>query len=90
MASGCQSGARVGLMNPCAWACMSLVRLSSLDAVRLRRKAQQAVHGEDVRLRSPEVRAHDGREEFLGRFKRAPVAPTIRRTADGIAGKRRK
>ena len=29
-----------------------------------------------MRLWSPEVRGHDGRKEFLGRFKRAPVAPT--------------
>jgi hypothetical protein len=41
------------------------------------RKAHEAVHGEDMWLWRREIRGHDGRKEFLGRFKRMPVAPTI-------------
>jgi hypothetical protein len=40
-------------------------------AAGLRRKAQEAVYGKDMRLRRAEIQGYDGREEFLGRFKRA-------------------
>jgi len=56
---------------------MSPMSLSRLDLARLRREAHEAVNGEDVRLRGAKIRGQDGREEYLGRSKRAPVAPTI-------------
>jgi len=57
---------------------MSPVSLPRSDpAAKLRRKADEAVQGEDMTLRPVEARGHDGCEDLLGRFKRTPVTPTI-------------
>lgn len=40
-------------------------------------QAYEAVHGEGMRLRWLDIQGHDRCESFLGRFKRAPAAPTI-------------
>ena len=48
-----------------------------LRAARLRGEVHKSLHGEDMRLRMPEILVQDGIEEYLGRFKRMPVAPTI-------------
>ena len=45
-------------------------------AARLRRRPHEMVHGEDMRLWRAEMQGYDGREDFVGRFKRAPVTPT--------------
>jgi hypothetical protein len=56
---------------------MSQASPARLEVVGLRQRAHEAVHSEDVRLRWADAQADSGRKEFLGRFKRAPVAPTI-------------
>ena len=55
---------------------MSPVSLRLRAVPRLRREVHEAVYGAGMWVRSLEVRGHDGCEEYLGRFKRAPVAPT--------------
>lgn len=71
---------------------MSPVSLPRLEASKLRREAHEAVHGEDMWLRWLEIQGYDRCEGFLGRFKRAPVAPTnlSRQRKVGRAGERRK
>ena len=54
---------------------MRRMSVSCPEVPRSRRKAGEAVHGEDIWLGWLEIQGHDGRKSFLGRFKRAPVTP---------------